>query len=152
MTDSTDGRPARFKPLSLPVACFVLFAIVLAAWAIVGVMAFRRQGAIGLQATAIAAFTCWFSATVALVLAGILRDTPHAVSGILGGTLIRLMLPLAVAAGCQASNSVFAKAGLFGYLVLFFLLTLTVETLLLVWLLQPGMKLPATKRLSSKAV
>ena len=151
MTDSADGRPARLKTLSLPVACFVLFAIVLAAWAIVGGMAYQHQGAVGMQTTAIAAFVCWFSATIALVLGGVLRDTPHAVSGILGGTLVRLMLPLAVAAYCQASDSRFARAGLFGYLALFFLLTLTIETLLLVWLLRPGMKSPATKSLSKAA-
>ena len=122
-----------------------LTVAVLIALAAIGSVAQQRQGAVGLQAAGVAAFTCWFSATAALLLAGSLRNTAHSVSGILGGTLLRTMIPLAVAAASQASASPLAHAGLFGYLVLFFLLTLTVETLLLVWLLRPELKLPAGK-------
>lgn len=122
-----------------------LTAVVLIALAVIGSVAKQRQGVIGLEAAGVAAFTCWVSATAALLLAASLRNTAHSVSGLLGGTLLRTMIPLAVAAVSQASASPLAQAGLFGYLVLFFLLTLSVETLLLVWLLRPELKLPAGK-------
>jgi hypothetical protein len=122
-----------------------LAVAVLIGLAVIGAVAKERQGADGLQAAGVAAFTCWFSATAALLLAGSLRHTGHSVSGILGGTLLRTMIPLAVAAVTQATGSPLAEAGLFGYLVLFFLLTLTIETLLLVWLLRPDLKMPAGK-------
>lgn|GEM_PF-3326611 len=146
MTESSDrpvgecsDRPVgkRAEP-SLALACLLLAVAVAPAAAGAGYWAFARHGLLGVTAVCIAAITCWLAATAALLLAGLLRNTPHSVSGILGGTLVRISLPLIVAAGCKIVAPALFQTGLLGYLLLFFLLTLVVETLLLVWLLRFG--------------
>lgn len=146
MIESSVRQGDQLAAPSLARACLALSAAVIVALAAIGSVARERQGDLGLEAAFLAALTCWLSAMAALLLAGRLRNTAHAVSGILGGTLMRTMIPLGVATAFQASGNALAQAGLFGYLVVFFLLTLTIETLLLVWLLRPGMKLSGGAR------
>lgn len=132
-------------------ACLLLAIAAALAGAAVGLVAYQRQGIAGFRAAVVADVVCWLSAMAALLLAGSLRDTPHAVSGILGATLVRLLPPLAAAGLCGVAAPAISQAGLFGYMVLFFLLMLVVETLLLVWLL--GVKFGATgAKPSSRAV
>lgn len=138
MTEPSGRRVGKIAAPSLALACLLLAVVVALAAAGAGYWAFARRGSLGATAVGVAAVTCWLAATAALLLTGSLRNTPHAVSGILGGTLVRMLLPLAVAVGCQVSAPAITQAGLFGYLLLFFLLTLVVETLLLVWLLRLG--------------
>jgi len=132
------ARQVSERPPSLTLACLLLAIAAAVAGAAVGFVAYQRQGFAGLQAAVVADVVCWLSATAALLLAGSLRNTPHAVSGILGGTLVRLIPPLAVAGLYRVAAPAVSQAGLFGYMVLFFLLMLVVETLLLVWLLGFG--------------
>lgn len=119
-------------------ACLLLAVAAALAGLVVGYFAYVQQGLAVLRAALVADVVCWLSATAALLLAGSLRNTPHAVSGILGGTLLRLLPPLAAASVCSVVTPEISQAGLFGYMVLFFLLMLVVETLLLVWLLGFG--------------
>lgn len=128
-------RPAGFR-LSLPVACVILTAAIVPAGALAGWHAYARHSTAGLQAAMLAAATCWLSATAALVLTGLLAGTPQAISGILGGTLVRLAGPLLVTVSCAVSRSPLAAAGLFGYLVVFFFYVLVIETLLLLGLVR----------------
>lgn len=121
--------------LSLPAACWLLAGATLIAAAPVGWHGYLRQQAAGLAAALAAAATCWVSATIALVISGWLAGSPNAVSGILGGTLIRLAGPLLVTAANGAAHTPIFQAGLFGYMVVFFLYTLAVETALLLGLL-----------------
>lgn len=133
--NSQHNRPAGCH-LSLPLACSILTAAMLPAGALAGWWAYAHHAMAGLQAVLLAAVTCWLSATVALVLAGLLAGTPQAISGILGGTLVRLAGPLLVVAGCAAARSPLAAAGLFGYMAVFFLYVLVIETLLLIGLVR----------------
>lgn len=128
-------RPAGF-PLTLPGACALLAAAIAPAGALAGWQAYTRHSTTGLQAALLAAVTCWLSATAALVLTGLLTGTPQATSGILGGTVVRLGGPLLVTAACAASRSPLSAAGLFGYMVVFFLYGLALETLLLIGLVR----------------
>jgi hypothetical protein len=137
----SDRRVGKCAEPSLALACLLLAAAVTLAAGASGYWAYARHGSSGLAAVAIAAVACWIAATGALLLAGWLRNTPHSVSGILGGTLLRISLPLVAAAGCKIAAPALFQVGLLGYLLLFFLLTLVVETLLLVWLLRFGRSL-----------
>lgn len=106
------------------------------AGALAGWHAYARHSTVGLQAALLAAGTCWLSAMAALILSGLLAGTPQAISGILGGTLVRLAGPLLVTVSCAVSRSPLAAAGLFGYLVVFFFYVLIIETLLLLGLVR----------------
>jgi hypothetical protein len=89
-----------------------------------------RHGAIGVSAAAIAAGVCWVGAGGALLLTALLRDSRHAVSALLGGMVLRLALPLVTGLVLSSRGGELARAGVFGLIVLFYLLTLVVETLL----------------------
>ena len=132
MNESPARQVAQRSKPSLTLASLLLGAFACLAGLAAGCFAYSRQGAIALQAVAVADITCWLSATAALLLAGSLRNTPHAISGILGGTLVRMTAPLAASAGCKLLAPELFQAGLLGWMVVFFLLTLAIETLLLV--------------------
>lgn len=117
--------------LTLPTACGLLAGATLVAAVLVGWHAYTRQQAAGLEAALAAAATCWLSATIALAITVCLAGSPNAVSGVLGGTLIRLAGPLMVTAANGAARTAIFQAGLFGYMVVFFVYTLAVETVLL---------------------
>jgi hypothetical protein len=89
-----------------------------------------------IQAAAVAAIVCWFAATIALLVSAIGQNTPSAVPCLLGGTLIRMLIPGAVGVMIDAQRGPLAQAGVLGYIVVFFLLTLVVETGLLLRLLR----------------
>lgn len=84
------------------------------------------------MAVGVAALTCWLSATAALVLAARLASTRWGVPGIMAAGFVRFSFPLMVVAASALVQGPLARAGLFGYMVAFFLLALVAETLLLV--------------------
>lgn len=117
--------------LTLPTACGLLAGATLAAALLAGWHAYMRQQVAGVEAALAAAATCWLSATIALAITAKLAGSPNAVSGILGGTLIRLAGPLMVTAANSSARTPIFEAGLFGYMTVFFVYTLAVETVLL---------------------
>ncbi len=131
-----DGR----RPLSLVAACAWLAATVLAAYPIVGAIAGERYGRAGWISAAVAAGICWFASTAALVAGN--RHTTRANQGhngpqrafyvLLYGMLFGFAIPLA--SGMILSRSVpqLAAGGIFGLMVVFYLLTLAVGTVLAV--------------------
>lgn len=84
----------------------------------------------GIAATAVAAGVCWFGATGALLSTAFLRGSQFALHGLFGGMILRLGLPLALGMFLSSRGGGLAKAGVFGLIVMFYLLTLVVETLL----------------------
>jgi hypothetical protein len=65
-------------------------------------------------------------------MAGRLAGTRWGIQGIMAAGLVRFSLPLLVVAASALVQGPLSRAGLFGYMAAFFLLALTVETLLLV--------------------
>lgn len=117
-------------------ACCALTVVVGVVAAALGYHAYLRQGQVGLAAVGVAAASCWAASLAALVLAGCTLGTRQAVAGILGGTMLRFFPPLLVVLLLQVNGGPLARAGAAWYVVLFFLLTLSVETVLLVWLVR----------------
>lgn len=122
--------------LRLPAACGVLALAIALAGALAGSIAYERDGGLGLAAATVAALTCGLSAMAALVVAGLLAGTRWGVHGILAASLLRFAAPLAVVVASVAINGPLSRGGLAGYMVVFFLLALIVETLLLVGVLR----------------
>jgi hypothetical protein len=122
--------------LRLPAACSLLALAVGVAAALGGSIEHGRHGMLAAVALWAAALTCWLSATCALVLAARLSGTRWAVSGIMAAGLVRFSLPLMVVAASALVQGPLSQAGLFGYMVAFFMLSLVVETLLLVAILR----------------
>lgn len=122
--------------LRLPAACSLLALAVGFAAALGGSIEHGRHGALAASAVVVAALTCWVSATIALILAARLSGTRWAVPGIMAAGLVRFSLPLLVVAASALVQGPLSRAGLFGYMVGFFLLALVIETLLLVAVLR----------------
>jgi hypothetical protein len=125
-------------PLGLAFACALLTLSVVVAFTAVSYFAHVQFGIVGVITVGVAACVCWLGATASLVVTGLLRSTSKAVAGVLIGIALRFGLPLAVGSVLQFAGGNLAASGIFGWIVVFYLLTLTVETTLSVWLLRAG--------------
>ena len=111
-------------------SCLVLTAVVLLALLVVGGVVGNTRDLNGVLAAATAAAICWFGSTIALLIAGYLSRSNQAAQGHLLGMFFRLGLPLVAGMILQKSGGPLAEAGVFGLIVVFYLITLVAETLL----------------------
>lgn len=123
-------------------ACAILAAIEVVAVPVAALLATRLRGSPTWTATLIAAGVCWLGATVSLVVAYQGRQRGNALMGLMLSMLVRMAIPLAIALLIVTSRSTLAEGGLLGQLLVFYLLTLTVETLLSVSLVKSASSRP----------
>jgi peptidoglycan/LPS O-acetylase OafA/YrhL len=116
---------------SLPLACAWLLAYVLVAYLVVGAIAAQRFE-IGWTSAAVAAAICWLSATLTLVATGLTRGPLRPFYGLLYGMLFGFAIPFAAGLYLTRSAPALASAGVFGLIVVFYLVTLAANTLLTV--------------------
>lgn len=95
-----------------------------------------RHGATGVVAAVVAAGVCWLSAAIALLLLIRWRRSGKVVNGVLMGMVVRLGLPLIVGVVLDGQQGALANAGVFGLIVVSYMVALIVETVLSVWILQ----------------
>jgi hypothetical protein len=129
---AVDNQQKHRRGVRLSVACVVFVAVLCTAGGLVAWVAGARHGTIAAMAAGAAAFTCGVSGTVALILAGRSAGTRWAVHGIMLAGIVRFLIPLLVVAASSAVQGPLSRAGMFGYMVIFFLISLIAETLLLV--------------------
>jgi hypothetical protein len=108
----------------------VLTSVVLLALLVVGGVVGSTRGVDGVLAASAAAAICWFGSTMALLMAGYSSRSNQAVQGHLLGMFFRLGLPLVAGMILQKSGGPLAGAGVFGLIVVFYLITLVAETVL----------------------
>jgi hypothetical protein len=89
-----------------------------------------RHGAMGVVAVLTAALVCGVCANVALLLATRWHGTPNGVVGSLAGSLVGMLPPLFVGFTLNQQQGDLARAGVFGWIVAFYLTALMVKTLL----------------------
>ena len=117
------------------VACTLLSAVTVAAWPIFAWVGYTHSGLPGVGAAAVAAGVCWLGAIAALLLTRILRDPALAVSRVLLGMAPRMGLPLVVGAILHRHGGPLSESHVFGMIVAFYFVTLSVETWLAVRLI-----------------
>lgn len=119
------------EPLSLR-AGWVWFTLAVAVLiSLLGLYASRQHGATGWIAALSAGVLCWVAGMCALAIVSRSRG-PNAVSALLLAMLIRLGGPMAVGLMVDSSGGPLAQSGFFGLVVASYLVTLVVETLLMV--------------------
>jgi hypothetical protein len=124
-------RLTRLGPRNLAASCLVLALTVFLVWIAVATYAFSASGADGLFASVVAGLVCFASAAAALVLTAQSSGKPHtAVNGLLLAMLLRMGVPLGVGISLQSAQGRLADGGVFGLIVVFYLVTLVVETIL----------------------
>jgi hypothetical protein len=108
----------------------VLALAVLAVYGVVAPVAKHLDGLRGLGAAAVAAGLCLLGAGSALVAGRRLRGPNDVLLRLLVGMPLRMGLPLAIGLMCHFRGGVLAEAGLLYYLLVFYPVTLGVETTL----------------------
>jgi hypothetical protein len=125
--------------------------VVLAGIAIVGaalvltaigasLVVYPSHGAMGVWAAIVAAAVCWTSAGLALVVTAQPAKGPQAVVNMMLAMLVRMAGPLAIGAAMMLVGGPLAEAGLFGLMVVHYLVALLVETVVAVRLVAPQTK------------
>jgi hypothetical protein len=112
--------------------CVVLVVVVWGAFGLVAWFVQARDGGVYVQAAAVAAGVCWLSGTLALMSAGWFRDPRQVMLHLLLGMVFRMGLPFGTGVWLQSRGGPLAEAGVFGYIVGFYLLMLLAETVLAV--------------------
>lgn len=88
----------------------------------------------GILAAATAAVVCLVGAEAALLITIWFRDTEMKIPSVLLGTIFRTGIPLVFGMLAYYAGGPLAEAGLFGMILVYYLLTLAVETILAVQL------------------
>jgi hypothetical protein len=123
---------ARLGQLSSTARGLWLAACLVIAWVAVSPVAWLTAGFPGLAAAAGAAALCLGAAELALLVIEWVKGRQLGPFGPLVGMPIRMGLPLAAGVVVHLYMPVLAEAGWLCYLVIFYLLSLAVETILLV--------------------
>jgi hypothetical protein len=122
-------------PEGLFFGCAILLAVVLVSFPFAGWVSYLRYGMTGVAASAVAAFVCGSAAIMALVFTIVTRNTPNAVAGLFFSIFLRTCVPLLTAFILSNSSGFLAEGGIFGQIVVFYLLLLPVETVIAVRLM-----------------
>jgi len=85
-------------------------------------------GSFGIASAGVALGVCWFGAAAALLVVNFTRHAPTA--GLLGSIFFRMGLPLVVGVWLNSLNGPLAQAGVFGMILVYYLIALAVETVL----------------------
>lgn len=104
--------------------------------AAIACFAYPRHGLIGLAAAGASLLVCLVPSCAALLLTGLTAGTSNAINGIFLGVFLRTAVPFLLTILLTQAISPLADAGLFGMVLINFLVMLTIETVLVVRIVQ----------------
>lgn len=121
---------ADLKNRSLATRAGMLVLVVLVLYALAAPVAWHLGGSTGVWAASAAAGLCFCGAVLALVIAHLFRAPQHVLYGMLLGMAPRMGIPLGFGLAYHFYGGGLAEAGLLYYLLVFYPITLGVETVL----------------------
>lgn len=98
---------------------------------VIGGIGYAYSGGAGILAALIAATICWVGAAISLLIAAFFRATPHAASGALLGSPIRMGIALAACLVFMRRGGPLLDAGIVVMILVNYLVTLFTDTYLL---------------------
>jgi hypothetical protein len=110
--------------------------------ACIAALTFERHGFDGILAVVLAAAVCWISAAAALFITVQTTGGPQAVPGLFLSIIVRTFPPLMLGVGSTVLLCRLAAAGLFGFIVILYLIALFVETCVAVKLASDRARMP----------
>ena len=113
-----------------PTCHLVLAVVVLAGYAVAGVVAWLLSGPWGPAAAGVAAAVCWLGAAAALEATIRVTRRQHVLAGMMVGMALRMGIPLASVIAVYLGGGPLMQAGVLYYFLFFYPLTLAVETAL----------------------
>lgn len=135
MTEAAPN-PSTTRQSSVAFACVLLSLALAIAFPAVAGYGYTVHGQNGVIAATLAGGICWAGALVALLFVGLFRGSHNQmISATLLGMLFRMGLPLGAGLLLTHSGGPLADAGLFGMILVFYLVGLVVETILSVRIL-----------------
>ena len=123
-------RLLRVRGWSLVTKGVLLALVVAGLYTVVAPAAWRMAASRGMVAAGLAAAACLGGALIALVAGHVFRSPPYALAGVLLGMAARMGVPLMLVLVCWRRDALLVQAGLLYYLLIFYMVTLGVETLL----------------------
>ena len=108
----------------------LLGTVVIAVFVIVTPVALCASGPVGLAAAAAAAILCLTGTVAALTAGRLLRGPSRVLAAFMTGMAARMGVPLAFGLAIHLQGGPLAKGGLLYYLLVFYPVTLAVETML----------------------
>jgi hypothetical protein len=114
------------------VICCAVFGSAAVCLALAGPVVFYRSGGIGFEAAALAIGCCCIGALGTLCVAPWLRAPHHLLASVLVGMAVRMGVALAAAVVVQLRGGPLVEVGFVYYLLMFYLVTLAVETAVVV--------------------
>ncbi|MGE0605583.1 MAG: hypothetical protein AB7O62_00550 [Pirellulales bacterium] len=130
--------PALLQRINIVQRCAMLAGVVLVACLVALPVALRLSGSQGAVACCVAAAICCACSTVALVLTARGQGPNAALKGLLYSMFFQMGIPLLCGIALYQSGSALAAGGVFGWIVVFHLITLAAKTLLVLPLVNPG--------------
>ena len=106
-------------------------AALVAVWLLLSPLAAWLDGPAGLVAAAVGAGVCWLGGIFALLLSSLLRGAGSFMPRLLLGMLARTMFPLLLGTLLHMRVESLAAAGMIYYLLVCYMVSLTVETAML---------------------
>lgn len=143
LVHSEPGTPAGLLPSTARGGAVLLSLLVMLSLPVAGSLAHAQSGWTGVVAVIVAASVCCLSAILALVVTERFRGTPNAVPALMGSMLIRTMVPLGIGFAISRSHRELFEVGVFGWVLVYYLGCLAVETLFAVRLLGRGQDVEA---------
>ena len=121
---------AQIARLGLAARCGLVTLAVAIALAIAGALAFRLHEGAGVAAAGVAAGVCLLGSIAALTVSQFLQGPEAALRRVLASMALRMFVPLAFCLVVAALGGPLAEAGCVYYVLVFYLVTLAVDTVL----------------------
>jgi hypothetical protein len=120
----------KLQKLNLAFKELILILFVVALFAVIGPIALLLKGATSLCAVALSALICLAGAASAICVCHLMNKTGHALQGMLWGISLGTGFPLVFGIIVHFFGGPLSTAGFIYYLLIFYLPTLTLKTIL----------------------
>ncbi len=131
MSEAVDQNRSEDAPLSGALkSCALLALAVVGFYPLVAGYGYSQYGNSGVASASVAAGVCFVGAAAALMCVAFLQGPTAAVNSTLLGMLFRMGLPLGGAMVLNQNGGPLAEAGVLGMVLVYYLFTLVIETLL----------------------
>ena len=134
MKDEAVNPPEKPRT-NIALSCVLLTVALLVSFPAFALFGYTQHGMVGVVAAAVAGGVCWMGGLLALLLVGLVRGREQMVHATLLGMLFRTGLPLITGIVLTRAGGPLAEAGVFAMILVYYLIGLSIETVLSVRLI-----------------
>ena len=128
MNGPANSETSSARPASLPWACALFAALLVAILPCFAAYGYGVSGPIGILAATVAFGICLASGIAALCITAIAQKTNQGVQGVFGAMIVRMSVPMVALFVLPKIGGPLVAAGVTGMVMAYYLFTLAVET------------------------